>query len=85
MLDSELESLKKELQEATNQHIRLQTLVEQAKQQCEEIETKYNIKNEAELKSLLDKAEEEYKNKIEEATLYLADVRLAMQPFEGLL
>ena len=39
----ELHKLKLEIQEVTNKQIRLETLVEQAKQQCKEIEQKYNM------------------------------------------
>ena len=82
---NELEELKKELQEVNNKQIRLQTIVEQAKQQCAEIEKKYNINNEAELKALLDNAEETYKQNLEKATIYLLDAKQALQPYEGLL
>lgn len=82
---NELEVLKKELQEVTNKQIRLETIIEQANEQCREIEQKYNISSEAELKALLEKAEEDYKNQVEKATVYLIDAKQALMPYEGML
>lgn len=82
---NDLELLKKELQEVNNKQIRLQTIKDQAIQQCQEIEEKYSIKDEAELKALLDKAEAEYQENITKATTYLVDAKQALEPFEGLL
>ena len=81
----ELNALKEALQEINNKRIKLETIVEQAKQQCEQIESKYNIKNEQELKSLLEKAESNYQEKVTEAVKYLADVKQALIPYEGLI
>lgn len=82
---NDLELLKKELQEVNNKQIRLQTIKDQAIQQCQEIEEKYNIKDEAELKALLDKAEAEYQENITKATTYLVDAKQALEPFEGII
>lgn len=82
---NDLEMLKREIQEITNKQIRLETIREQAIQQCKEIECKYNISNETELKLLLDKAEQEYKDNVEKATIYLVDAKQALAPFEGIL
>ena len=82
---NELELLRKELQEITNKQIRLDTIVQQAKTQCEEIEKKYNITNEEELKNLVDKAEQEYQEALNKAGLYLADAKQALQPYEGMI
>ncbi len=82
---NDLEALKKEIQELNNKRIRLETLVEQAKQKCGEIESKYNISNEQELKQLLDAAEEKYKKDLEKAVLYVMDLKNAMQPYENIL
>lgn len=82
---NDLEMLKREIQEITNKQIRLETIKEQAIQQCREIERKYNISNETELKLLLDKAEQEYKDNVEKATIYLVDAKQALAPFEGIL
>ena len=82
---NELELLRKELQEVTNKQIRLETIKEQAIQQCKEIEDKYGIHNEQELRNLLEKAEQEYNKNLEQAAIYLADAKQAFEPFEGLL
>lgn len=82
---SDLEMLKKELQDVTSKQIKLETLIEQAKQQCALIEQKYNIKTEEELKQLVASAEKEYMDKIQQATVYLADAKHALLPYEGLL
>ena len=81
----ELNKLKLEIQEVTNRQIRLETIIEQAKQQCKEIEQKYNIKNEEELKTLLDKAEDEYNMSIADACNYLTEAKLALAPYEGMV
>ena len=81
----ELEALKKDFMELNNKRIKLETIVEQAKQQCESIEQKYNIKNEQELKQLLDDAEQNYTKCLSDAVTYLADVRQALIPYENLL
>ena len=82
---NELETLKNELQEVINKQIRLETIREQAIQQCKEIEDKYNITTEAELKQLVDDAEEKYKTEIEKATIYLIDAKQALAPYEGMI
>ena len=82
---NDLELLKKELQEVNNKQIRLQTIKDQAIRQCQKIEEKYNIKDEAELKALLDKAEAEYQENITKATTYLVDAKQALEPFEGII
>ena len=82
---NELENLRKELQEVTNKQVRLETIVEQAKNQCAEIERKYNIHNEAELKALLETAESTYEDSLAKATLYLADAKAALAPYEGMI
>ena len=81
----ELELLKQELVEINNKQIRLSTIVEQAKQQCAEIEQKYNITNEQELQQLVLNAEEEYKQSIEQATMYLVDAKQVLAPYEDLI
>ena len=82
---NELEMLRKEIQEITNKQIRLETIKEQAIQKCKEIELKYNISSEQELKALLDKAEQQYKDNMQKATIYLVDAKQALAPFEGVL
>ena len=82
---NELDNLKQELQEVTNKQIRLETIIEQAKQQCSEIEQKYNIKSEEELKAILEKAETDYENSLANACKYLADAKLALAPYEGMV
>lgn len=82
---NELETLKNELQEIINKQIRLETIREQAIQQCKEIEDKYGITTEAELKQLLDEAEDQYKTEIEKATIYLIDAKQALAPYEGMI
>ena len=82
---NELDRLKNELQEVINKQIRLETIKQQAKQQCEEIEHKYNIQDEQQLKELLDKAESDYEDALAQACAYVADAKLALQPYEGML
>lgn len=81
----ELNKLKQELQEVTNKQVRLETIVQQAKNHCTEIETKYGITSEEELKQLLDKAEADYNNCLANAVNYLTEAKIALAPYEGLL
>lgn len=80
-----LDDLKTRLQEVNNKKIRLETIIEQARQQCSEIESKYNIHNAEELKQLLDNTQKEYDEKISEATMYLIDAEQALKPYEDLI
>lgn len=82
---NDLEMLNKEFQQISSKQIKLETIIEQAVQQCKEIEEKYNIKSEEELKALLDKAQQEYINQVEKVTTYIADAKQALMPYEGLL
>ena len=82
---NDLEMLNKELQQISSKQIKLETIIEQAVQQCKEIEQKYNISNEEELKQVLDKAQQEYLNQVEKASIYLADAKQALLPYEGIL
>ena len=82
---NDLEMLNKEFQQVSSKQIKLETLIEQAVQQCNDIEQKYNIKTEAELKELLDQAQREYLDEIQKATVYIADAKQALMPYEELL
>lgn len=84
-MSNELDTLKSELQEIINKQIRMETIIEQAKQQCSEIEQKYNISSEQELKDILDKAEAAYEDSLAQAISYLADAKLALAPYEGMI
>lgn len=82
---NELEMLNKEFQQISSKQIKLETIIEQAVEQCKEIEQKYNISSEEELKNLLNKSQQEYMNQVEKVTIYLADAKQALMPYEGLL
>lgn len=82
---NDLEILNKEFQQVSSKQIKLETLIEQAVQQCTEIEQKYNIQSEEELKNLLEKAQKQYLDEIQKATIYIADAKQALLPYEELL
>lgn len=82
---NDLEILNKEFQQVSSKQIKLETLIEQAVQQCTEIEQKYNIQTEEELKDLLEKAQKQYLDEIQKATIYIADAKQALLPYEELL
>lgn len=82
---NDLEILNKEFQQVSSKQIKLETLIEQAVQQCTEIEQKYNIQSEEELKDLLEKAQKQYLDEIQKATIYIADAKQALLPYEELL
>ena len=84
-MSNDIEVLRQKIQEVNNKIIKLQTISDQAKSRCVEIEMKYNIKNEQELQQLVAKAEEDYQNKVTEALNYLSDAESALLPYEALL
>ena len=84
-MSSDIEVLRQRIQEVNNKIIKLQTISDQAKSRCVEIEMKYNIKNEQELQELVNKAEADYQNKVAEALTYLSDAESALLPYEALL
>lgn len=84
-MSSDIEVLRQRIQEVNNKIIKLQTISDQAKSRCVEIELKYNIKNEQELQQLVDQAETDYQNKVTEALTYLSDAENALLPYEALL
>ena len=84
-MSNDIEVLRQRIQEVNNKIIKLQTISDQAKSRCVEIETKYNIKNEQELQQLVDKVEADYQNKVSEALNYLSDAESALLPYEALL
>lgn len=84
-MSSDIEVLRQRIQEVNNKIIKLQTISDQAKSRCVEIEMKYNIKNEQELQQLVSQAEADYQNKVNEALNYLSDAESALLPYEALL
>ena len=81
----EFTEIQLELKKLQERRIQLSVLKEQAIAKCNEIEQKYGITNEEELKQLLDKAQVEYNNKLSEAVTYIEKAKEAMKPYEGLV
>ena len=84
-MSNDIEVLRQRIQEVNNKIIKLQTISDQAKSRCTEIELKYNIKNEEELEQLVQRAEQDYQDKVTEALNYLSDAESALLPYEALL
>lgn len=82
---NDLEILNKEIQECNNKRIRLQTIIDQSEAICKELEQKYGIKNESEFCTKVEEAKANYEQQIQKASLYIADCKQALQPFEGIL
>ena len=82
---NELEMIKSQLQDINNKRVKYETLIEQAKKQCQEIEQKYNIKSEEELKILLDNAQIEYEKELQNANQYIEDTNKQLSNYQGLL
>lgn len=80
-----LELLKSQLNDINTKRVRIQTLVEQAQKQCEEIEKKYNVSSLEELKVLVDKAELEYQNQVQEAQKYIQETNQVLSTYQGIL
>ena len=53
---NQLEIIQSQLNDINNKRVRVQTLMEQAKKQCEEIEKKYNVTSLEELQALMNKS-----------------------------
>lgn len=82
---NELEQIKSQLDYINNQRVRLETLIEQAKKQCLEIESKYNISSEQELKALVDKADLEYQTELQKAQEYIQETNQLLSTYQGIL
>ena len=80
-----LELLKSQLNDINTKRVRIQTLVEQAQKQCQEIEQKYNVKSLEELKALVDKAELDYQKQVEEAQKYIQETNQVLSTYQGIL
>lgn len=79
------QELKNELNIVNNKRIKLQTLIEQANNQCEQIEKKYNIKNEQELQALVDNAQLEYDKQLQEVQSYITKTNEVLNQYTGIL
>ena len=76
---NELEVLKSQLAQINNSRVKYQTLIEQAKAQCDEIMTKYNISSLEELQKLYDIAQAEYQQKRIQNAQLKANAKLEKQ------
>lgn len=82
---NELETIKAQLADINNKRVRIQTLVEQATNQCVEIEKKYNVKSLEELKALLDKAELDRQQELKAAQEYIEQTNKVLSTYTGIL
>lgn len=82
---NELEQIKQQLSEINNKRVRIQTLSDQAKQQCEVIEKKYNVSSPEELKLLVDKAQAEYEKTVLEAKQYIQETNTVLNSYNGII
>ena len=82
---NELEQIKAQLNEINNKRVRYQTLKEQAVKQCQSIETKYGIKSLEELEVLMQKAQAEYNQSVQEAQKYIEETNKILLEYSGIL
>lgn len=82
---NELEIIKSQLTDINNKRIRYQTLIDQAKKQCAEIEQKYNISNEQQLQKLLEQEEQKYQYQLQEAQKYIEEANNLLKLYESTL
>lgn len=80
---NELDMLKAQYRECVDKQIRLKTLKEQALQRNKLIEEKYNIRNEEQLKHLVDELQQRYNEKIQEASIKLVEIKQSLTPYES--
>lgn len=82
---NQLEIIQSQLNDINNKRVRVQTLMEQAKKQCEEIEKKYNVTSLEELQALVNKAQEDYDKQIQEAQEYIQNANQVFSTYQGIL
>lgn len=80
-----VELLKQKINDINNQCIRVQTLVDQAQKQCETIEAKYNVSSLEELKALMDKAQHDYEQEVQQAEQYVQETTQILNSYQGIL
>ncbi len=81
----DLNTLTQQLNQINTQRVKFQTLAEQAKNQCKEIEEKYNVTSLEELTMLKQKAQESYDKTCQEAQDYLTENKNVIAQYEGLI
>ena len=82
---NELEVLKSQLAQINNSRVKYQTLIEQAKAQCDEIMTKYNISSLEELQKLYDIAQAEYQQEVQKAQEYIIESNKILSDISGVI
>lgn len=82
---NELELIKSQLTDINTKRVRIQTLVEQAVKQCNEIQQKYNITSLEELKQLVDKAELDRQAEMQAAKQYIEQTNQILSTYTGIL
>ena len=82
---NELEVLKSQLAQINNSRVKYQTLIEQAKAQCDEIMTKYNISSLEELQKLYDIAQAEYQQEVQKAQEYITESNKILSNISGVI
>ena len=82
---NELELINSQLNDINNKCIKYQTLIEQAKKQCQEIEQKYNVSSLDELKTLVDKADSDYQQEIQNAQQYITQANEILTTYNGVV
>lgn len=81
---NELEQIKAQITNINNQRVKYQTLIDQAKKQCEEIQAKYNITTLEELQALVNQADQQYQQSIQQANAYIQEANQVLAGFNGL-
>ncbi len=82
---NELEQIKSQLTQINNTRIKLQTLSEQAKAKCAEIEQKYNVSNLEEMQALVNQAQVEYQQQVLEAQQYINSANEVLKNYSGVI
>lgn len=82
---NQIEIIKNQLNDINNKRVRIQTLVEQSKKQCEEIEQRYGVKSLEELQALMNQAQLDYDQELQKAQNYIQETNQILSTYQGIL
>ena len=82
---NEYETIKKQLEDINNKRVRLQTLKEQAQQECQRIEKKYNVTSSEQLSNLYNEKQNEYNKLLEEVNSYITETQTVLSQYQGII
>lgn len=82
---NEIELIKSQLTEINNKRIKYETLKEQAKKHCEEIQKKYNITSLQQLQQLKQQQEQVLQTQIQQAQQYIQEANAVLNSYSEII